>query len=86
MSAAPGKSRRRPRKQPVRKAGYREYLERCAAAGDEPSGFEEYLEAARRWRLGYREALAAGDLATARELEGKLCMPRPQTPRQRREA
>lgn len=55
------------------KAGYREYLERCRAAGREPTGFEEFLKTARRWRAEYEPALERGDKRLAGELEDLLC-------------
>lgn len=61
------------------KAGYREYLERCRAAGREPTGFEEFLTAARRWRTEYEPAREDGNAELVRELEDLLCArdPRP---------
>ena len=55
------------------KSGFREYLERCEAAGRVPEDFMTYLEHARRWRTEYDAARERGDVTLVRELEDLLC-------------
>lgn len=64
-----------------RKSGYRLYMERCLSARRTPMDFDDFLVAARRWRVEYEAARARGDVALMRELEELLCE-RPGTPAQ----
>ena len=61
-----------PPRQP--KSSFREYLERCEAAGREPVDFMTYLDRARRWRTEYGPAKDRGDFELMRELEDLLCV------------